>query len=188
MFLMTAVPMIMGQSVPIVKDHAVRKPNPANLYSDLPTLAAASDTIVLAQISRNSCGMGPSGHDPVTTYEAQAIAVYKGSLQGRFWFSVPTGATPVAPRVVSAVSYAGFTPPHNGGRYILFLRFSRGEEAQITRGLRLTGDAVQGAFELNDELLEPTLRGDALRKRYWHTPVSGFLSQIEALIKSQRGY
>ena len=169
------------------KLYKVIQANPANLYGDLPALTRASDEILLVHIVRSGGQLSPSGTHPIRTYHAQVIQCLKGNVANNIvWFSTLAGMVQFDSTTAAAASIGNFMAPADGGRYLLFLRYSRGQEDQLTPARRLAGDGVQGAFELNDEVIEPSYRGDALVRPYWHMAVPTFLGQVQGLVKSQK--
>ncbi len=128
----------------------------ASLHPDLAALMKVSEDVVLIHVVRNSCQLSTSGEDIVTMYDAQVIKTYKGSSSPgtTIWFSIPVGGFHFGEAGRATVSSPGFNMLENGGRYLVFLRFARGNEEKVTAARRLSGgDGLQGAFELDHELV-----------------------------------
>jgi hypothetical protein len=176
---------LMGQHPDPQITPTVRHANSAKLLKDLASLVAESDDIVIVHINRATAKPSPSRDGPITVYEATEIRGIKGGLP-RIRFIVPVGTALSDNLAPVSVAYEGFTPLAEGKRYVVFLQMSRTTEPDRVMHFRLTGDAIQGAFELNDELIEPAFRADALWRLYWHMSVLEFLDKVEALVISQR--
>jgi hypothetical protein len=162
--------------------YTVGNANPSNLYGSLQALMNASDLVILGHINGNSSELCPSGTAPMTVYEVGIIQTYKGvEPEPTVHVSLPTGMVVFADGSRASASVKGFLPLENGERYVLFLRSARGAERQITPGLRLAGDGVQGAFLLDDETVRPNFREDAFWRAYFSMPVPAFLSQVASL-------
>ena len=161
--------------------------NAAVLYADLAALMKASDAVLLVHIVRNMCGVSPSGQDVITWYHASVLHHWKDNRIGSdVHFTVPGGMIGFADgtRVLSTMD--DYHPLLNGHRYVVFLRVSQGQERQVTPGYRLTGDAVQGAFELDNESVHPMYRTDTLRGKYDNVSVPALLNEILAVANVQR--
>ncbi len=165
-----------------------RKALPANLYGDLASLMKASDEVLFVQIIRNGCTLSPSGEDPITMYTAFILRKWKGHSLDTITFSVPTGSVAFDRNTFASTAAPGFKTLLNGGRYVLFLRFARGEETKLTPALRLTGDALQGAFEVENGRVQPVFFPDLLYKKYRNAAVLGFLDEIKSLAVAQGVY
>lgn len=154
----------------------------AKLLPSLKALFDASDRVVIAQIVRSDCQLAPSGVDAITMYGALVLRNMKGSRLGQVLdFSVPVGMVAFDRTTRASVSVPGFRPMRNGGRYVLFLRWSEQEEKQTTPALRLAGEGVQGAFELDDETVMPAFTGDVLHHKYHSVSASAFLAELQSL-------
>jgi hypothetical protein len=162
----------------------VRKANPANLYANLASLVKSSEYIFVAHINWGSSTLSPSGSDVLTMYEATVIQQLKGRVMpGRnFQFSVPVGVLGLDAHTTAAVSVQDFLPPERGKRYLLCIRYAHGDERQLTPGMRLTGDAVQGIFELDDEQVVAGFREDPFWQGYHHAPVSALIKEVRDLV------
>lgn len=170
--------------------HQICAVTPANLLNDLASMMRDSDDVVLVSIFRNSCQVSPSGEDPVTFYDAVVLDQWKGTTGDLATLSVPMGMVAFDRDTRAATSIPGFRPLQNGGRYVLFLRFARGDEKQLTPALRLVGDGVQGAFELSDEKVYPAYRLDSVAPKYEGFFLSQFLDEVQSLTTAngqQRG-
>lgn len=166
--------------------HRIRRTEPAKLAGDLQSLVKQSDEIVLVQIARNSCQVSPSGEEPITMYQAGVIRRWKGFGSDSIVFSVPFGMVVFDRDTRADASIPGFQPPRNGHRYVLFLRFSYGDERQLAPALRLVGDSVQGAFEVSDETINPAFHLDSLDQKYMGVPVPQFLKEVQSAVDAQK--
>jgi hypothetical protein len=165
----------------------VRRATPGQFYADLASLIKASDDVLLVQIRDNHCDLSPSGDDPITQYSADIIRRWKGFEREQVTFSVPMGLIifDEQRKTRASTSIEGFQPFLNGHRYLVFLRFSNAGERQLTPARRLTGDAIQGGFELVNELVHPMYRLDPIFKKYENASVPAFLGEITTVAASQ---
>jgi hypothetical protein len=162
--------------------NSIRKADPTNIYGDLAGIIKASQQVVIAHINGDECHLSSSGTDSITVYGATIVQRLKGVQTPQvISFTVPTGIVTLKSGARVMTSYEGFTPPAPGKRYLLCLRYAQGNETQLTPGLRLVGDGVQGAFELDDELVVSGYGLDQISKRYLHRPVSSFINEIIGL-------
>jgi hypothetical protein len=176
--------------------HEVREVAPEKLYPDLASLAKASDGVFLVHIIRNSCTVSPSGNDVITLYKALVLHDWKGMHLGRgiphsygttLDFSVPGGLVGFDDKTRASLSIRGFKPLQDGGRYVVFLRFARGEERQVTPALRLAGESVQGAFGLENEEVHPVLALGAPATKYLKSRVPEFLTEVRSAVHDVPG-
>lgn len=165
-----------------------RIPDSSKLYSSIETLMQASEQVLVAHVLRNSCQLSPDGTSPITVYEAAVIQAIKGPApQKPIFFATPTGAVAFEQGARAFFTCKNFTPLVNGGRYVLFLRGAHGPETGLTPGLRLAGDAVQGAFLLKDDnTLEPCFGGDTISRKLWNNPIDGFLRELQSIAAAQK--
>lgn len=173
--------------------HEAQEVAASKLYPDLASLAKASDGIFLVHIIRNSCTGSPSGNDVITLYKALVLQDWKGGNLGQgiphsggttLDFSVPGGVIGFDDHTRASVSTHGFRPLQDGGRYVVFLRFARGDERQQTPALRLTGEGVQGAFALENEKVRPAYGLDALGKRYRGAGARDFIAEVRGILRA----
>jgi hypothetical protein len=136
--------------------------DPAKLETDLSTLMQNSDDVILASnFTDEMDAVAPSGEDAVEYYDMKVLGTFKGSHKAgdQVTYILPRGAVYCGPKPLhgnasnsAAVTATGGSdwgkiPLH--GPYVLFLREARGEETQLTPGLRLAGgDGLQGMFAL----------------------------------------
>ena len=164
--------------------------DPATLAPDLASLMEDSDEVVLVgQSYSDTVAISPSGKDVAKYFDAKVLRTWKGSHKAG---DIITYAIPIAylrcgePREGAPIFWAGPEADDWGGPLwgpkILFLRQSRGQEAQLIPGFRLTGgNGLQGAyvipFDLHDSSCSGVLPGGAggLRARLEtsQTPISG---------------
>jgi hypothetical protein len=135
------------------------------LETDLPTLMQNSDTVILASLFTDQMdALAPSGEDAIEYYDVKVLRAWKGSYKAGdlVTFELPRGGVycglkPIGNGVANsgAVTSTGGSDWHGGrgtGPYVLFLRQSRGDEMQLTPGLRLAGgDGLQGMFALGSK-------------------------------------
>jgi hypothetical protein len=131
------------------------KVDPATLEPSLAELMEKSDEVVLVGQSWASyVGISPSGNDIAEYFDAAVLRSWKGShkIGDMITYAIPSAHLNCSPSMVGEPVFLTFA---EGGGWkgdpwgpkILFLRQSRGEEAQFIPGLRLTGgDGLQGAY------------------------------------------
>jgi hypothetical protein len=160
----------------------VRDAEPMELHANLVSLMKQSDEVLLVHIVRNSCQISPSGEQPITIYQAVVLRKWKGPVvQDVVYFAVPMGHLQFDKQTSAISSVHGFHPLVNGKRYVLFLRFARDQERQLTPARRLTGSAVQGAFRLEDEKVMPAYELDKVARKYSRMSVAQFLEEVQTL-------
>jgi len=136
-----------------------REINPATLETDLPSLMQKSDEVVLASNRTDQLeALSPSGSDAVEYLDVKVLRSFKGShkVGDLLTFAIPHGAISCGsepgndrPSMAVLTLTGGFHWKQRSisGPSVLFLRQSRGDEKQLTPGLRLTaGDGMQGLF------------------------------------------
>ncbi len=164
----------------------VHEANPAKLYPDLASLYKASEAVLLVHVNRNGCKLSPSGNDVITEYNATVILDFYG---GPAWgenggatarFTIPSGMVAFDQDARAAVSVRNFSPLMNGKRYLVFLRSAAGDDGRFDPGFRLTGDGVQGAFEVTDEIVAPNFHGDALWQKYRGASVATLVGDVRS--------
>ena len=193
---------------------------PSTLEPDLPSLMRKSDEVVLAGAFTESIeALSPSGKDVVQYFDVRVLRSWKGSHKvgdvltfGVPWGGVHCGSESPKERGSSLVFFTLTGGPDwlgiaSGGPFILFLRYSQGEEAATISGLRLAGgNGLQGVFEVDrpkpgddcyavlpgsgqrcstalDSSPEPIsvrYRLDPLKKKYDKMPVSVFLKEVQS--------
>jgi hypothetical protein len=162
----------------------VHEANPARLYADLASLYKASDAVLLVHIDRSGSELSTSGSDVLTEYTATVVIDFYG---GPAWganggatvrFFIPTGMIAFDQNTRAAVSVHNFLPLADGKRYLVFLRSATGDAGRLDPGFRLTGDGVQGAFEVTDEKVAPNFHGDALWQKYKGASVATLVGDV----------
>jgi hypothetical protein len=150
-----------------------RRVDAATLETDLSSLMAKSDEVVLASEHDDTLAISPSGEDAVRYADVVIFRIWKGShkVGDTLTIGVPGGAISCYSEpyerdqdfAISSSSqvrpyfYTDMVPPgklYNPGNTafffgptVLFLRHSRGNETQLVEGLRLTGgDGTQGMY------------------------------------------
>jgi hypothetical protein len=136
----------------------------ATLETDLYSLMRNSDEVILASnFTDEMDAIAPSGEDAVEYYDIKVLRTFKGShkVGDQVTYSLPRGGVYCGPKPLQgSASNSSATTATGGsdwgkiplhGPYVLFLREARGEETQLTPGLRLAGgDGLQGMFALRD--------------------------------------
>ncbi len=145
----------------------------------------ASDEVLLVHITDNVCQLSPSGEDPITMYKGIVLRKWKGHTFDSVTFSIPMGLVSFADNSRAFTSIPSFRALQNGGRYVVFLRFSQGEERRLMPALKLTGDAIQGAFALENERVSPVFWADSLSKIYRNAAVPKFVDEVKSLAQTQ---
>jgi len=142
------------------EDHAPDV-DPSTLESDISSLMEKSDEVVLGGAFTDSIhSFSPSGTDAVVYSDVRVLRSWKGShkVGDLLTFGVPWGGVSCKLPGKRSPGIGFFTLTggsdwqgiDHGGPYILFLRYSRGNEGQTISGLRLTGgDGLQGLFEVD---------------------------------------
>jgi len=154
------------QQVNAVRHHILdrRETNPAAMETDLSSLMQKSDEVILASnFTDNFEAVSPSGKQAITYYDLTVLRTWKGShkVGDLLTIALPWGAVhcgmdppehgPDDSAAITMNSHWGAGVPVNGP-YVLFLRQSRGDETQVTPGLRLAaGDGTQGLFALRGQ-------------------------------------
>ena len=195
--------------------------DPSTLEAYLSSLMQKSDEVVLGGAFTDSTKvLSPSGKDVVQYFDVRVLRSWKGShkVGDLLTFGVPWGG--VSCRLEKGgASFGFFTLTGgkdwlglaSGGPWILFLRYSQGDEAQTISGLRLAGgDGLQGFFKVDrpkpgddcyadlpgrgqrcsmalDSSQEPIsvrYRLDPLKKKYDGMPVSSFLKEVQSVADS----
>jgi hypothetical protein len=203
----------------------VRHVDPSTLETDLSLLMQKSDEVVLGGAFTSSLkALSPSGRSVVQYFDVRVLRSWKGSLNvgDLLTFGVPWGGVScrLEPRKGSSLGFFTLTGGSDwlgiasGGPWILFLRYSQGNEAQTISGLRLTGgDGLQGFFQVDrpkpgddcyavlpgtglkcstalDSSQEPIsvrYRLDPLKEKYDKMPVSAFLKEVQSVANSVGG-
>lgn len=150
-----------------------RRVDAATLETDLSSLMAKSDEVVLASVHYDTLAISPSGEDAVRYYDVVIFRTWKGShkVGDTLTIGIPGGNIPCysepwernqdfpisSSTKVRPEFYTSVVPPASlndvgsitalPGPAILFLRHSRDNETQLIEGLRLTGgDGTQGMY------------------------------------------
>lgn len=142
----------------------IRKVDPATLEANLSALMQKSDEVVLAGHSiGDTNAISPSGKDVVEYFDVKILRTWRGAHKAGdiLTFAVPRASvycgtetdtdrsSLVATTFTGGIDWKGIG---HTGPWVLFLRHSRGVEAQLTEGLRLTGgDGLQGVFPILTE-------------------------------------
>jgi hypothetical protein len=129
------------------------------MEGDLSALIENSDEVILASVFRhNDPAVSPCGKQAMSYYDVTVLPTWKGShkVGDLLTFALPGGTVrcgTVPPEYGPDDSAA--VPPNfdwgdaAGGPYVLLLQESRGDETQLTPGLRRAGgDGTQGLFAL----------------------------------------
>jgi hypothetical protein len=141
-----------------------REVDPAMLETDLYRLMQNSDDVILASDFIDEIdALAPSGEDAIEYYDVKVLRTFKGShkVGDLVTYTLPRGGVYCGPKPLqgSAVNSGAVTSTGGSewgktrfqGPFVLFLRRSRGEETELTPGLRLAGgDGLQGMFALRD--------------------------------------
>lgn len=139
--------------------------DPKTLVQDLNTLMDQSDEVILARLLDARTVISPSGESTATYVEARVIRNWKGRhLAGdTLTFGVPWGEVSCEPTGGQWSTFFDVDPDDFGVPasepfdwvVVLFLRQSKGDEAQLVQGLRLVaGEGAQGMFTI--EVPTPT--------------------------------
>jgi hypothetical protein len=198
----------------------IRSVAPATLEPDMSSLMEKSDEVILVGDTITSTeAISPSQQDVVKYYDVQVLRSWKGShkVGDLLTFALPNATvrctTSLAngePTFTTLSGVSGLKGPV-WGAFVLFLRHSQGDEAQLTPGLRLTGgDGLQGMFQVSLDLhshicnvAHPRKTGecsafleasdipvvdlyvrDPLSKEYDGMPISSFLQEVQATADS----
>ena len=133
--------------------------DPKTLVQDLNTLMHSSDEVILARLIDGRTVISPSGESTATYEEARVIRNWKGPhhagdtlIFGVPWGEVscePTGRFDGSTFSVDPNDFGVPAPEPFDWVVVLFLRQSKGDEAQLVQGLRLAaGEGLQGAFTI----------------------------------------
>jgi len=148
----------------------VHEVDPSTLVDDLSSLMQKSDEVLLVgDTTGNASMVSPNGVDVFDYIDARVLRVWKGShkVGDVVTFLLPFGAVicepwPVPhphegrPLMAGTHAHLGDFASFVHGPRVLFLRQSRGDEMQITPGLRLTGGGgFQGMYGLKDMRAHP---------------------------------
>jgi hypothetical protein len=166
--------------------YEVRDATPQKLFGTVASLMEASDEVLLVHVDRNASQLSPQGDHPITFYVGTVLRKWKGSSSGAVTFAVPAGTIVFDPSTRAAASIRGFRTIENGLRYLVFLKFSNTEERGLTPALRLTGDAVQGAYALEGEKISPVYHLDPIGQKYRGSSARTLLDQLDLLSDSQK--
>jgi hypothetical protein len=120
-------------------------------------LMEKSDVVILGTVTDSVTAVAPSGETAVLYIDVRVVHSWKGSQEvgDVLTYAMPTASLDCAPPVAGAerVFWESFSSaPIDAHRdsplpHVLFLRQSKGEEAQLTPGLRLTGaSGTQGSY------------------------------------------
>jgi hypothetical protein len=138
--------------------------DPKTLMPDLNSLIAKSNDVVLATYRDHAELVSPSRENPVMYVEVRVIRSWKGSHRAGdiLTFGWPGGRIRCDSEIQSAVWVmpGGDASGGNNGQlidqaFVLFLRQSKDQEAQLVEGLRpAAGEGMQGFFPIH--ILDPT--------------------------------
>jgi hypothetical protein len=140
--------------------HHEYKVDPATWIPTLKGLMEKSDLVVLGTVPDQETVIAPSGDDAVQYFDVRVLRSWKGSLKvgETLTYALPYAVMCCCPRFVNkerddrvwwTTISGALAESHQGAPwlYILFLRQAKGDETQLTPGLRLTGaNGTQGSF------------------------------------------
>jgi hypothetical protein len=139
--------------VPLIHSYNVDK---STLEPDLASLMEDSDEVILGGAVDSTDVISPSGEEAIEYVDVIVLQSWKGShkVGDVLTFAIPAGMVRCTASLASGEPQY-WTIPDGGGNLncglcILMLRHSRGDETQLTPGLRLTGgDGMQGMYDVN---------------------------------------
>lgn len=202
----------------------LRQVDPATLERSLTALMKKSDEVVVASAFLDHTDtISASGEDAIQYFDVRVLYSWKGNHKAGdlLTFAVPSGTVTCEPDPNQRGLFLGAATMTGGvdwkgigsrGPYVLFLRQSRGDEAGLISGLRLTGGGgAQGMFAFPTEsgekpdascagaiadgagkcvaFLESSqspvsiaYRSDPLVKKYDGMPFSAFMKEVERVV------
>lgn len=130
--------------------------DPKTLMPDLNSLMAKSDDVVLGLIRDYAELVSPSGENPVTYYEVQLLRTWKGSHRAGDILTYGWPGGRIGCDHAAIFVEPGGAPGENDysniadSAMVLFLRQSKGHEAQLIEGLRpAAGEGAQGFYPIH---------------------------------------